>query len=560
MPSQSLENMALKGSTSGETSTDNTLSYSSVSGDATVCELQFNRLRYFLQDSDCLQGTNLLNLLFPIFVHMYLELLTNGHKSSAHKFINRHSSMFRTDSKQLELIDQLSKLGSHADITQARDIVDFKDLKYEVTVSQHAFEQINKHLKKEDNMITMQIFNQHIKLQVKGETSSQLLLGNDQPDSKKQPISPACIPDNKVVHDDQALTSLKKIIKEVRDSQPGLPSICFYTFLNAYQGLCCASISRDDEYLTGGFEDNSIRVWRLKPGLFPAVDNSDGPSVIFLSADYIKTDEEEDQELEKKRRTMKEKEKLTLRGHTGSVYQAKFTCDSNLLLSCSEDTTVRLWDMEKQTCAAIYRGHNYPVWDLDTGETGDYFATCSHDQTAKLWSTERLYPLRSFIGHNFDVDCVKFHPNSNYLATGSGDKTVRLWSLQDGKCVRLMPGHKSSILALAFSPNGQLLASAGEDRRVRVWDLRSGGLYKEFRGHSDTICSLSFNSSSSILASGGLDCSIRLWHIKRSIVSTPLMPDSNISTELLGAFPTKSSPVVYLNFIRHNVLQAAGAV
>lgn len=36
--------------------------------------------------------------------------------------------------------------------------------------------------------------------------------------------------------------------------------------------------------------------------------------------------------------------------------------------------------------------------------------------------------------------------------------------------------------------------------------------------------------------------------------------DNHNSAELLGAFPTKSTPVIYLNFTTHNVLQAAGAV
>ena len=35
--------MALKGTASGESSTDNMLAYSSISGDATVCEQQFSR-------------------------------------------------------------------------------------------------------------------------------------------------------------------------------------------------------------------------------------------------------------------------------------------------------------------------------------------------------------------------------------------------------------------------------------------------------------------------------------------------------------------------------------
>lgn len=47
-------------------------------------------------------------------------------------------------------------------------------------------------------------------------------------------------------------------------------------------------------YLSGGFEDSSVRLWKLTPGLFPAVDNSDGPSVIHLAANYLKVLEDEE--------------------------------------------------------------------------------------------------------------------------------------------------------------------------------------------------------------------------------------------------------------------------
>lgn len=552
---QQLPYMALKGSTSGEITQDNTLSFSCITGDAALCEQVFSRFKTFITEKIPLHGTDCLNMLFPVFVHLYIELLSNGHKAPAHKFFSRHQSLFRTDADQQRVLDELSKLYSKADMISCKHVQAFKDRKYQLVLTSEKFESLQRFLKADDNMMLLQVVNQHLQIQVNTDTTLNLGLQDDKPEHRQQqPISPAVIPDNKVVQDDQALSSLKQVIKEVRDGPPGLPSICFYSFLNAYQGLCCASTSSDNKYLCGGFEDSSVRLWKLSPGLFAPVDNSDGPSVIHLAADYLKvTEDEEDIKRE-------ETECIVLKGHTGCIYQARFSWDSKFILTCSDDTTVRLWDVDKQTNAALYRGHNYPVWDVDTSAVGDYFASCSQDQTAKLWSTERTYPIRSFVGHTYDVDCVRFHPNTNYLATGSGDKTVRMWSIQDGKSVRLLPGHKSSILSLAFSPNGMMLASAGEDRRVRVWDLRTGQLFKEFRGHTDTIYALSFNQSNSLLASGGLDSCIRVWDLRKSAGSSLSMSDNHNSSELLGAFPTKSTPVIYLNYMMHNVLQAAGAV
>ncbi|XP_052800926.1 TAF5-like RNA polymerase II p300/CBP-associated factor-associated factor 65 kDa subunit 5L isoform X3 [Mya arenaria] len=552
---QPLAGMALHGSAAGEATGTNSLAFSSITGDPGLCEQQYNRLKAFLSEQSSLFGADVHVILFPVFVHIYIELLSNGHKTQAHKFFARHNTSFKVVEGSQSTLQQLSGLYSKADMISCKEAQAFKDMKYKVTLNKEKFETVHRYLKNDDNMVLLQVLNQHMQLDVKTDEGPVLGLNDDKPETRQQQlISPAVIPDNKVVKDDQALMGLKQVIKEVRERPPGLPSICFYTFLNAHQGMCCASTSHNDGYLSGGFEDSSVKLWRLTPGTFPQIDNSDGPSVIRLAADFPDTDEEDQEE-----KRSPERECIWLGGHTGSVYQTAFTWDSNFLLTCSDDTTVRLWDLEKQTNAAIYRGHNYPVWDVDTSVVGDHFVSCSHDQTAKLWSTERTYPLRSFVGHSYDVDCVRFHPNTNYIATGSGDKTVRMWSVQDGKSVRLLSGHKSSVLSLAFSPNGMLLASAGEDRRVRVWDLRTGTALKEFRGHTDTIYALAFNQNSSMLASGGLDSCIRIWDLRKNTSTSLASSDNHNSAELLGAFPTKSTPVVYLNFNSHNVLLAAGA-
>lgn len=54
-----------------------------------------------------------------------------------------------------------------------------------------------------------------------------------------------------------------------------------------------------------------------------------------------------------------------------------------------------------------YKGHNYPIWDVDFGPEGLYFATASSDRTARLWSCDQIYPLRVFVGHLSDVEVRK---------------------------------------------------------------------------------------------------------------------------------------------------------
>lgn len=94
----------------------------------------------------------------------------------------------------------------------------------------------------------------------------------------------------------------------------------------------------------------------------------------------------------------------SLFGHNGTVYSVSFSPDRSLLLSCSEDASIRLWSLQIWTCLVVYKGHMFPVWDIKFSPLGYYFASASHDRTARLWATDHYQPLRVFAGHFSDVD------------------------------------------------------------------------------------------------------------------------------------------------------------
>lgn len=204
-------------------------------------------------------------------------------------------------------------------------------------------------------------------------------------------------------------------------------------------------------------------------------------------------------------------------GHSGPVYGMSFSPDSKYLISASEDKTARLWSLDTYTALVSYKGHNQPVWDVKFSPLGHYFATASQDQTARLWATDHIYPLRIFAGHINDVDCVEFHPNSNYVFTGSSDKTCRMWDVHTGNAVRIFMGHTGPVNCMAVSPDGRWLASAGEDSVVNIWDAGSGRRLKTMRGHGrSSIYSLAFSRDGSVLVSGGADNTVRVWDVKRN--------------------------------------------
>lgn len=52
----------------------------------------------------------------------------------------------------------------------------------------------------------------------------------------------------------------------------------------------------------------------------------------------------------------------TLRGHVSDVYMLSWSSDSRLLLSCSKDTTLKVWNMKTKKIAFDLPGHMDEVW------------------------------------------------------------------------------------------------------------------------------------------------------------------------------------------------------
>jgi transcription initiation factor TFIID subunit 5 len=342
-------------------------------------------------------------------------------------------------------------------------------------------------------------------------SSSQLLTYNESEISQN----------SKIFESNSDKELLLSAIKKVRNSEPCVPSICLYSIQSS--SLSCISVTNDMKLVAGGFEDSKICLWSFASNDYNKchsimnVKRKSSQIELNIIDHDLKDDENSDQvsdnELDLNSSTTGQSVKV-LRGHSGPVYGLTFVPETNILLSCSCDTTVRAWDTVSSNNIAVYESHLSPIWSIDSCILGNYFATGCKDGVAYLWSIERSFPLRLYCGHNMDVDCVKFHPNCTFIATGSGDKLIKMWDIQQARVVRSFNGHQASIYSLSFSPSGKYLASAGEDRKVKLWDIASGKLIKDFNGHTDTVHSLSFNYNETILASCGSDQTLKLWNLQ----------------------------------------------
>ncbi|XP_005100521.1 striatin-3 isoform X2 [Aplysia californica] len=150
--------------------------------------------------------------------------------------------------------------------------------------------------------------------------------------------------------------------------------------------------------------------------------------------------------------------KYTLRSHFDGVRALAFHPVEPVLLTASEDHTLKLWNLQKTVPAKkaasldvepvyTFRAHIGPVLSLAVSPSGEQCYSGGMDTTIRCWNipNSSIDPYDSFdpnvlsdtlVAHTDAVWGLSIHSSKNQLLSCSGDGTVRLWS----------PGNKSPLL------------------------------------------------------------------------------------------------------------------
>ena len=110
--------------------------------------------------------------------------------------------------------------------------------------------------------------------------------------------------------------------------------------------------------------------------------------------------------------------------------------NSSLLASSSADATIKLWDLNTNTCK---------------------LTIVAHTNTAHLFGLKLV--------------------SSDTLASASGspDSLVKLWNITSGALIRTLTGHSNDVCwSLDLMSDGQTLVSGSNDQTIKLWNWKTG--------------------------------------------------------------------------------------
>lgn len=231
------------------------------------------------------------------------------------------------------------------------------------------------------------------------------------------------------------------------------------------------------------------------------------------------------------------KESFCLRGHSDWVNCTRLDMNSRTVLSASDDTTIKLWDLETRQVIRTFEGHvghvqqvmplpleyepddellasdntndNTDAVSVSSGRGGTPTLSFSQTDRASTTSNPREDDIRSLYGKPFAADCSRPLP-PRYFMTGGLDSTIRLWDSATGRCLKTMFGHLEGVWSLAGDTIRAI--SGANDGMVKSWEPRSGKCDATFTGHRGAVTCVGLSDSR--MASGGDDYEVRIYSFK----------------------------------------------
>ena len=161
--------------------------------------------------------------------------------------------------------------------------------------------------------------------------------------------------------------------------------------------------------------------------------------------------------------------------HGGPIKSIVWGPDHNIIITASDDKTVRWWDIRMRSLVASHTvdgvvgscelntltGFNVnrdPVLSIAAGKSAYFFSGINPGQLIKQVKTPH------------EIASVALNAaERKFIVGGSADTWVRVYNFDQERELDLHKGHHGPIWSTSFSPNGKLYATGSEDGTIKLW-------------------------------------------------------------------------------------------
>ena len=236
----------------------------------------------------------------------------------------------------------------------------------------------------------------------------------------------------------------------------------------------------------------------------------------------------------------------TLEGHSKNVDGA-ISLGNKRALSWSEDSSLRIWDLQTRICEAVLEGHKGKIKGVIQLGDGNILSWAT-DPVLRIWNVKTFSCNAELKGHTSNISEAILLDGMRILSWAA-DNTLRIWDAKTGECLVLLEGHTKKIIKAIPLGNWGILSWA-QDGTLMAWDIETGECQALLSDPIEIIAGVvllddvrvlywSFNPLVSYASTGAHNV-LKIWNIKsgaapisllghtRGVVNAMLLDDSRI--------------------------------
>jgi WD40 repeat protein len=149
-------------------------------------------------------------------------------------------------------------------------------------------------------------------------------------------------------------------------------------------------------------------------------------------------------------------------------YSLRFAGNGEILALGNVDRTVEVWDLPHKAHFGPWKTHHKEgIEDIAFITSKNMLLTASDDSTLKLWDIATQKEMRSFERSENAFYCVAPSPDGLRVAGGTYNKSIRMWSTATGQEVARLTRFGDPVYGLAFTDGNTLISATRSE--VRLW-------------------------------------------------------------------------------------------
>jgi U3 small nucleolar RNA-associated protein 15 len=225
-----------------------------------------------------------------------------------------------------------------------------------------------------------------------------------------------------------------------------------------------------------------------------------------------------------------------------TAHSGEIRYDGRVVVAGDEAGAIQVFDVNSRAILKTWKEHKQPVWSTKwhPKDTTTLMST-SDDSTVRLWDLPSSESVTVFRGHQDYVRSGTFMPGngSNLLVSGSYDQTVRLWDPRASDRAIMTFKHTGAVEAVLPMPSGTTVLASAENQ-IAVLDIIAAKPIHLIKNHQKTVTALSHASNGSRIVSGGLDGHMKVFETTGwNVVAGSKYPSPILSLAIVNSGSTK---------------------